>query len=78
MIETFTKEEQAIFIVALFLLLFAIVMSYAMIQDYRILLIQNKKYEKEFCKIEMAFHDALVRDNHDYAIHDVGEKYYSN
>ena len=26
----------------------------------------------------MAFHDALVRDNHDYAIHDVGEKYYSN
>ena len=29
MIETFTKEEQAIFIVALFLLLFAIVMSYA-------------------------------------------------
>lgn len=26
----------------------------------------------------MAFHDALVRDNHDYAIHDVGGKYYSN
>lgn len=26
----------------------------------------------------MAFHDALVRDNHDYAIHDVGAKYYSN
>ena len=25
----------------------------------------------------MAFHDALVRDNHDYAIHDVGAKYYS-
>ena len=45
---------------------------------YKKLLIQNKKYEKEFCKIEMAFHDALVRDNHDYAIHDVGEKYYSN
>ena len=43
MIETFTKEEQAIFIVALFLLLFAIVMSYAMIQDYRILLIQKQK-----------------------------------
>ena len=41
MIETFMKEEQAIFIVALFLLLFAIVMSYAMIQDYRILLIQK-------------------------------------
>lgn len=38
MIETFTKEEQAIFIVALFLLLFAIVMSYAMVQDYRIYL----------------------------------------
>lgn len=41
MIETFTKEEQAIFIVALCLLLFAIVMSYAMVQDYRILLIQK-------------------------------------
>ena len=26
----------------------------------------------------MAFHDALVRDKHDYAIHDVGGKYYSN
>lgn len=26
----------------------------------------------------MAFHDALVRDNHDYANHDVGAKYYSN
>lgn len=39
---------------------------------------KTKKYEKEFCKIEMVFHDALVRDNHDYAIHDVGEKYYSN
>ena len=27
----------------------------------------------------MVFHDALVRDNHDYAIHDVGaRKYYSN
>lgn len=26
----------------------------------------------------MVFHDALVRDNHDYAIHDVGGKYYSN
>lgn len=43
MIETFMKEEQAIFIVALFLLLFDIVMSYAMIQDYRILLIQKQK-----------------------------------
>ena len=45
---------------------------------YKKLLIQNKKYEKEFCKNEMVFHDAFVRDNHDYAIHDVGEKYYSN
>ena len=43
MIETFMKEEQVIFIVALFLLLFDIVMSYAMIQDYRILLIQKQK-----------------------------------
>ena len=47
MIETFMKEEQAIFIVALFLLLFAIVMSYAMIQDYRILLIQKPKIRKQ-------------------------------
>ena len=45
---------------------------------YKKLLIQNKKYVKEFCKNEMVFHDALVRDNHDYAIHDVGgRKYYS-
>ncbi len=43
MIETFMKEEQVIFIVALCLLLFAIVMSYAMVQDYRILLIQKQK-----------------------------------
>ena len=43
MIETFTKEEQAIFIVALCLLLFAIVMSYAMVQDYRIYLDENYK-----------------------------------
>ena len=28
-----------------------------------------------FPKNEMAFHDAFVRDNHDYANHDVGEKY---
>ena len=46
MIETFMKEEQAIFIVALFLLLFALVMSYAMVQDYRILLIQKQKIWK--------------------------------
>ena len=26
----------------------------------------------------MVFHDALVSDNHNYAIHDVGAKYYSN
>ena len=43
MIETFMKEEQTIFIVALFLLLFALVMSYTMVQDYRILLIQKQK-----------------------------------
>ena len=46
-IEIFMKEEQAIFIVALFLLLFTIVMSYAMIQDYRILLIQKPKIRKQ-------------------------------
>lgn len=49
MIETFTKEEQAIFIVALFLLLFAIVMSYAMAQDYRIYLDENYKARYSFC-----------------------------
>ena len=47
-IQTFTKEEQAIFIVALFLLLFAIVMSYAMVQDYRIYLDENYKARYSF------------------------------
>ena len=46
---TFTKEEQAIFIVALFLLLFAVVMSYAMVQDYRIYLDENYKARYSFC-----------------------------
>ena len=49
MIETLTKEEQAIFIVALFLLLFALVMSYAMVQDYRIYLDENYKARYSFC-----------------------------
>ena len=49
MIETLMKEEQAIFIVALFLLLFAIVMSYAMVQDYRIYLDENYKARYSFC-----------------------------
>ena len=49
MIETLTKDEQAIFIVALFLLLFAIVMSYAMVQDYRIYLDENYKARYSFC-----------------------------
>ncbi|WP_373175132.1 hypothetical protein [Prevotella merdae] len=42
-IVSLTKEEQAIFIVAVFLLLFAIVMSYAMVQDYRLYLDENYK-----------------------------------
>ena len=45
---TFTKEEQAIFIVTWFLLLFAIVMSYAMVQDYRIYLDENYKARYSF------------------------------
>ena len=49
MIETLTKEEQAFFIVVLFLLLFAIVMSYAMVQDYRIYLDENYKARYSFC-----------------------------
>ena len=49
MIETLTKEEQAIFFVALFLLLFAIVMGYAMVQDYRIYLDENYKARYSFC-----------------------------
>ena len=49
MIMTFTKEEQAIFFVALFLLLFAIVMTYAMVQDYRIYLDENYKARYSFC-----------------------------
>ena len=48
-IQTFTKEEQAIFFVALFLLLFAIVMGYAMVQDYRIYLDENYKALYSFC-----------------------------
>ena len=48
MIQTLTKEEQAIFIVALFLLFFAIVMSYAMVQDYRIYLDENYKARYSF------------------------------
>ena len=48
-IETFTKEEQAILIVALFLLLLALVMSYAMVQDYRIYLDENYKARYSFC-----------------------------
>ena len=49
MIETLTKEEQAILIVALCLLLFAVVMSYAMVQDYRIYLDENYKARYSFC-----------------------------
>jgi len=49
MIETLMKEEQAILIVALFLLLFALVMSYAMVQDYRIYLDENYKARYSFC-----------------------------
>ena len=48
-IQTFTKEEQAILIVALFLLIFALVMSYAMVQDYRIYLDENYKARYSFC-----------------------------
>ena len=48
-IQTFTKEELAIFIVALSLLLFALVMSYAMVQDYRIYLDESYKARYSFC-----------------------------
>ena len=48
-IETFMKEEQAILIVALCLLLLAIVMGYAMVQDYRIYLDENYKARYSFC-----------------------------
>ena len=48
-IETFTKEEQAILIVALCLLLLVLVMSYAMVQDYRIYLDENYKARYCFC-----------------------------
>ena len=46
---TFAKEKQTISIRALFLLLFAIVMSYAMVQDYRIYLDENYKARYCFC-----------------------------
>ena len=48
-IQTFTKEEQAIFFVALFLQIFALVMSYAMVQDYRMYLDENYKARYSFC-----------------------------
>lgn len=48
-IQTFTKEEQAIFFAALFLLIFALVMSYAMVQDYRMYLDENYKARYSFC-----------------------------
>lgn len=48
-IQTFMKEEQAIFIMALFLLIFALVMSYAMVQDYRMYLDENYKARYSFC-----------------------------
>ena len=48
-IQSFTKEEQAIFFVALFLLIFALVMSYAMVQDYRMYLDENYKARYSFC-----------------------------
>ena len=54
-IQTFTKEELAIFIVALSLLLFALVMSYAMVQDYRI-------YLDEICKARYSFRDFIKRE----------------
>ena len=47
-IQTFTKEEQAIFFVALFLLIFALVMSYAMVQDYRMYLEDHWKARFSF------------------------------
>ena len=43
------KEELAIFIVALSLLLFAVVMGYAMVQVYRIYLDENYKARYSFC-----------------------------
>ena len=66
MIETFTKEEQAIFIVALCLLLFAIVMGYAMVQDYRIYLDETTRLatasvisSREKDSISICFSDRL-------------------
>ena len=47
------KEEQTIFIVALCLLLLAIVMGYAMVQDYRIYLDENYKARYSFCDFIM-------------------------
>ena len=47
-IQTLTKEELAIAIVAMFLLSFAIVMCYAMVQDYRMYLDENYKARYSF------------------------------
>ena len=69
MIETFMKEEQAIFIVALCLLLFAIVMGYAMVQDYRIYLDENYKApvisSREEDSISICFSDRLSSSSWD-------------
>ena len=45
----FHERGTGYFIVALFLLLFAIFMSYAMVQDYRIYLDGNYKARYSFC-----------------------------
>lgn len=47
-IATFTKDELAMFAVALFLLLFAMIMSYAMVQDYRTYLDENYRARCSF------------------------------
>ncbi len=77
MIETFMKEEQAIFIVALFLLLFAIVMSYAMIQDgQEIINSKTKDMKKNFVKLRWFFTMLLLVTTM-IINHDVGEKHHS-
>ena len=44
-----TKDEQAVLFVAVFLLLFAVVMGYAMAQDYRMYLDNHYKARYSFC-----------------------------
>ena len=57
LIVSLTKDEQAVLIVAVFLLLFAVVMGYAMVHDYRTYL--DNHYKARYC-----FRDFVKRERY--------------